>query len=254
MNDGDAILTTFERVAVAVRTAVAAIPSDQRRGRTSVPGQYALDLVADAIAVPMLHADGFRVLSEESGISGDDDAAITVVLDPVDGSTNCARGLSYWAISLCAIDAHGALCAMVVNQATGVVHRAVRGDGAFRDGERLAASPTQQLSEAVIALAGWPHRRIAAKQFRVLGCAALALCDLAAGGLDGYVDTGRWHAPWDYLGGVLICRESGAIVDDLEGEPLVIVDADARRQLVGGATSELHAALRTEVLDGMAAS
>ena len=46
-------------------------------------------------------------------------APITVVLDPVDGSTNCSRGISYWATSICALDADGPLAALVVNQATG---------------------------------------------------------------------------------------------------------------------------------------
>ena len=65
-------------------------------------------------------------------------ATVTVVLDPVDGSTNCSRGISYWAISICALDADGALAALVVNQATRRAHDgAVRGRGAYRDGVAL---------------------------------------------------------------------------------------------------------------------
>ena len=53
------------------------------------------------------------------------------------------------------------------------------------------------------------------RQFRSLGSAVLALCDVAAGGLDGFLDcTHDLHAPWDYLGGLLVCRESGASVAD----------------------------------------
>jgi myo-inositol-1(or 4)-monophosphatase len=241
------LLEVFQHVASEVRSAVVGIEADALRVRTAQPGQYALDLVADEVALRILHAEGLAVVSEESGATGPDGAGVTVVLDPVDGSTNCARGISYWAISMCAVDEHGALAALVVNQATDTRYAAQRDRGATRNGVAIRASAVERVEDAVVALAGWPARRLAWKQFRALGCAALALCDLAAGGLDGYLDTGRWHAPWDYLGGMLICREAGAVVSDRLGEELVVVDLAARRQLVGAATPALHDALRTAI-------
>ncbi len=78
------------------------------------------------------------------------------------------------------------------------------------------------------------------RQFRALGSAALALCDVAAGHLDGYLDGHPdQHAPWDYLGGLLVCEEAGALVVDADGRDLVALDADARRQLVAAGTKEL---------------
>lgn len=239
----DQILDVFAQVARDVRDAVNALAPEQRRVRTARKGQYGLDVVADVVALRGLHAAGFAVVSEESGYSGPDDAAITVVLDPVDGSTNCARGISYWAISLCALDATGPVAALVANQATGVSYHASRGTGAFRGGHRIRPSPVQHVEDAVVALSGLPARMLPWKQFRALGCAALALCDVAAGGIDGYVDGGRWHAPWDYLGALLICQEAGAPLVDLAGEPLVTTDVTARRQLVAAATPQLLEAL-----------
>jgi myo-inositol-1(or 4)-monophosphatase len=239
----DRILEVFAQVSDDVRAAVKRLSPEQAKARTARAGQYGLDLVADVTALKGLHAAGFAVVSEESGYSGREDAAITVVLDPVDGSTNCARGISYWAISLCAIDRDGMLAAMVVNQATGTRNYAIRGAGAFRDGAAIRTSGVERVDDAVVALSGFPARALGWKQFRVLGCAALALCDLAAGGIDGYVDGGRWHAPWDYLGGALICAEAGATLADLRGEPLVTTDVQERRQLVGGATATLREAL-----------
>ena len=239
----DRILEVFADVADDVRAAVGRLSPDQARARTARAGQYGLDLVADVTALRHLHAAGFAVVSEESGPSGREDAPITVVLDPVDGSTNCARGISYWAISLCAIDAQGAVAAMVVNQATGTRYYATRGGGAFRDGRPIRSSGVERVEDAVVALSGFPARALGWKQFRALGCAALALCDLAAGGIDGYIDAGRWHAPWDYLGGVLICAESGAVVADVHGDNLITTEMSARRQLVGGATAALREAL-----------
>ena len=116
----DELLAVFDDAAEAARTALEPLTGAARRERTERPGQYALDLVADAAVLPILHEAGVAIVSEESGRSGRDDAAITVVLDPVDGSTNCSRDIPYWSISLCAVDADGPLCALVTNQATGV--------------------------------------------------------------------------------------------------------------------------------------
>jgi len=55
-------------------------------------------------------------------------------------------------------------------------------------------------------------------------------------------------APWDYLGGVLICREAGATVRDVRGEELVTAEATARRQLVAAGTAELADAIQREVM------
>lgn len=238
------LLEVFERAAVAVRAAVTGIAHEDLRDRTERPGQYALDLVADAAALRVLERAHVCIVSEESGVTGPRGAPITVVLDPVDGSTNCSRGLPYWAISMCAVDRDGALVSFVANQATGSTTTAIRGVGAWRDGRALRASTVRRVDEAVIAISSLPPRVLPWRQFRAMGSAALALCDVAAGAFDGYVDAGRYHAPWDYLGGVLACREAGAIVQDASQLPLDVTEHDARRQLLAGCTKELFIALR----------
>ena len=189
------------------------------------------------------------VVSEESGRSGPPDAEITVVVDPVDGSTNCARGIPYWAISLCAMDADGPLCALVANGATGERTVATRGGGAWLDGTRLAASETARSADGLIVINGMPPRVRIWKQYRALGAAALILCDVAAGRVDGYLDTvADGHAPWDYLGGLLACTEAGAVVVDAAGRTLEVADPAARRQIVAGCTPAVLADL-TAALD-----
>ncbi len=238
----ESLLECFHETADAVRDAVATLEGAGRRDRTERPGQYALDVVADEAALEVLRGAGVRVVSEESAETGADEP-ITVVIDPIDGSTNCARGIAYWCTSLCAIDADGAFVALVANHATGQRTSAVRGEGAFRDGVQLEASSTKIIEESVIALGGWPRVMLRAKQTRMLGSIALELCDVAAGGLDGHVDGGRYMAPWDYLGGLLVCREAGAVVLDARGEELVTDDHTARRQIVAAGTQELADAL-----------
>lgn len=239
----EALIECFDDVALAVREAVTSIDAVTRRARTNVPGQYALDVIADAAALAVLDKMRVRVVSEESGVHDRSGANITVVVDPVDGSTNFSRGIAYWAISVCALDADGPLASLVVNQATGQRTSAIRGQGAQRDGVTLRSSSVTRIEDAVIALSGFPERAVPWKQFRALGCASLMLCDLAAGGLDGLLDSDSNLAPWDYLGGYLACVEAGATVRDANGDELVTDDFNARRQLVAAGTSELADAL-----------
>jgi myo-inositol-1(or 4)-monophosphatase len=242
--DPSELLARFAAVADAVGAAVAARTGPERRARTARPGQYELDVDADAAALAVLHEAPVRVVSEESGRSGPAEAPITVVVDPVDGSTNCSRRIPYWGVSLCALDGEGPLCSLVANLATGERYTAVRGGGAWAGEERLQAAATTELEHAVIAVAGVP-RPAPWQQFRALGSLALALCDVAAGRLDGFLDAlADQHAPWDYLGGLLACREAGALVVDATGRELVTDDPDARRQVLAGATPALLERLR----------
>jgi len=247
MTSPDGLLELFVEAGEAVGRAVQAIPLAERRARTERPGQYALDLVADAAACAVLARAEVRIVSEESGVHERPGAPVTVVVDPVDGSTNCARGIAYWSTSLCALDADGPLAALVVNHAGGARTTAVRGAGAFRDGVRLQASTTTRLADAVVAVGAWLPRPSAAKQTRMLGSIALELVDVAAGGLDAHVDAGAFVGPWDYLGGYLVCLESGAVVRDVGGARLVTDDPDARRQILAAGTADLADALQAWV-------
>jgi myo-inositol-1(or 4)-monophosphatase len=123
-------------------------------------------------------------------------------------------------------------------------YAAIRGEGATVDGVPAGASRVTEIERAVVALAGTPTRVLRWRQYRALGSAALALCDLAAGRLDGYLD-GKYaqHAPWDYLGALLVCEEAGAIVGDADGRPLVDLGFDVRRRIVAAASPELFEVL-----------
>jgi myo-inositol-1(or 4)-monophosphatase len=238
------MLDAFAAASIAAREAVGRLTHDQKHAKTGRIGQYGLDIVADVAALKILRELDVVIVSEESGWSGADSSPVTIVLDPIDGSTNCAHGISYYATSIAALDESGLLCACVVNHATHSEYRAVRGGGATLDGEPLQASGVTTIEDSVVALSGVPARLLPWRQFRALGCASLALCDLAAGGFDGYIDGGAWHAPWDYLGGVLMCREAGAVVVDARDQVLEVSDPTQRRALLGAATAELLELLR----------
>lgn len=207
------------------------------------PGQYRSDIVADRAAVAVLREAGLSVLSEESGRHGGEGAFI-VVLDPVDGSTNASRGLPWYATSLCAVDSAGPRVAVVVNQASGVRFQAIRSGGATRDGRAIAPTACASLRSAIVGLNGYPPHHLGWLQFRAMGAAALDLCAVADGGLDAYLDCTGGLAPWDYLGGWLVCAESGASVAELGDDPLGQVGkpgARRARRPLAAATPELLA-------------
>lgn len=203
------------------------------------PGQYRSDLAADAVAVDRLLAAGLGVLSEESGRHAAD-RALTVVVDPLDGSTNASRGVPWYATSLCAVDADGPVAAVVVNLAGGDRFEATRGRGATRNGHPIGPTDRTRLDQAIVGLSGYPPTHLGWRQFRALGAAALDLCAVACGILDGYVDCSiDAHGAWDYAGGLLVCQEAGAVVADASGRDLVVLEHAARRTPVAAATPEL---------------
>lgn len=240
----DLLLEVLHDAASAVHAALGILADWGDAGTRA--GQYLSDLAADEAALAVLRRAGLGAMSEESGLH-DGHRDIVVVLDPVDGSTNASRGLPWYATSLCAVDAEGARAALVVDQASGARFEALRGGGARVDGAPLRPSGATDLGASIVGLSGYPPWYFGWKQFRAFGAVALDLCAVAGGRVDAYVDCSpSAHGAWDYLGGMLICEEAGAAIDDAWGRPLVTLDHLARRTPVAAATSELLATLLEE--------
>jgi myo-inositol-1(or 4)-monophosphatase len=210
------------------------------------PGQYRLDLAADGAALPVLHGAGLSVLSEESGLTGDSGSELLAVIDPIDGSTNAHRGVPFYSTSICVLDPEGPRVAVVTNQATGERYAAVRGSGAEKDGRPIAPSGCEDLGRAIVGISGFPGLYPGWAQFRALGAASLECCAVAEGVLDAYLVVGRSTLfSWDYLAGLLICREVGVAEDERQGRDLIVRDASSRRPIVA-ATSRLAERLAAE--------
>ena len=240
--DSDHVLADLHAAADAVAAALDGHadwgPSGNR------PDQYASDVVADEAVRGALLPLGYGLLSEESAVVEPGEGCPMVVVDPLDGSTNASRGISHYAASLCAVDDEGPLAAVVLNLALGTRYEAVRGGGARRDGVGLFRDDSPQLSEAIVGVSGLPASNPGWAQFRCLGAAALALCAVADGTLDAYVDcVVDAHGVWDYLGALLVCREAGVTVEDAKGRDLCVLDRAIRRTPVAAAGTTLHEAL-----------
>jgi len=207
--------------------------------------QYSVDVRADNAALAVLHEAGCAVLSEESQITGqwgDDD--ILVVMDPLDGSTNASRGVPWFATALCALDKNGMRASLVVNQASGKDrYWATQGGGAFHNGNQMRPSACSTLKEAVVGVSGLASFRPQWSQFRALGAAALDICLVAQGVLDGWVDFNS-HGVWDYLASILICQEAGVATSEYLDRELLVTQYDEKRTPIVAATPALLAQLR----------
>ncbi len=241
-------LETFRHAADAVREVLRATTEWGASGVRD--GQYAVDLDADGACLDLLYAAGYRVLSEESGITappGVAGSAPIVVVDPVDGSTNASLGIPWYATALCLVDDDGPAVGVVVNHATDDVFTAVRGHGAERNGARIRPSGATELSASILGVSGLPTHHYGWAQFRAFGASAPDICNVACGVTDAWcdmIDSG--HGVWDYLAPVLIVEEAGGVATEVFDRELCVLDHTARRSPIVAATPELLAAIRNE--------
>ena len=232
--------------AEAIDHAVAKVTDWRAKGDR--PGQYRIDIAADEVGVRYLTERGFAVLSEESGVHFLE-RDLLAVIDPIDGSTNASRKIPWYATSICVLQGTQPLAALVINQSTKVCYQAVRGGGALRNGTPIFPSSTAQLDKAIIGLSGYPKQYLGWSQYRALGAIALDLCAVAEGSLDAYLDCAKnAHGPWDYLAGMFICQEAGAVVIDVADRELMTRDYAGRRSPVAAGTAVLAQELQSAFL------
>jgi myo-inositol-1(or 4)-monophosphatase len=173
---------------------------------------------------------GYSFLMEESGRVEGTDKSHCWHIDPLDGTANFLHGVPIFGVSL-ALERDGQLVAGVIyNPATDDLFVAERGQGAFHNNRRMRVAARRSLSDSMVACGIPPLSRIddhpkfkvdlaavMAKtgNVRRLGAAALDLAMVAAGGFDGYWERGI--NAWDIAAGVVMVREAGGFVTDLEG-------------------------------------
>jgi myo-inositol-1(or 4)-monophosphatase len=211
------------------RTAVDLVTEYDRRAEAHVVAQLRAAFPEDAI-----------VAEEGGGTSGA--SGRRWLVDPLDGTTNFAHGLPFFCVSIAVVDAHGPLAGVVEAPALGWHFYAARGAGAFlvergrgapdgQEARRLAVSDTDALATSLLAtgfpydtsssarnnLVEWAHIYPQTQGLRRVGAAALDLCFVAAGWMDGY-----WELkikPWDVAAGALFVLEAGGRVTDYGGAP-----------------------------------
>lgn len=169
------------------------------------------------------------------------------VIDPLDGTANYVHKLQTYSVSIALLNYGQPIVAAVYDPVMGHCYSATRGEGARVNGEPIEHSGVDELSRSLVAAsfsAGvergspevdrWVEMLYECQALRRLGSAALNLCYVAQGGLDGYWATSV--KIWDIAAGVLIVREAGGTITSIDGEPLRIQEA----KFIAAATEKLH--------------
>lgn len=184
-------------------------------------------LVLDSIQE---HFPGDSIISEERGSIKAKDSCMWYV-DPLDGTINYVHGLPFFCVSLAYAEDGEMKLGVVYDPIRDECFKAERGKGAFLNGDPIEVSSSATLNESLLVtgfsydirendennLDKFSRLSMRARSIRRLGSAALDLCYVAAGRLDGY-----WELdihPWDFAAGALIASEAGASVTNIKGDP-----------------------------------
>ena len=203
--------------------------------QVSLKGPANFVTAADRRAEEILFAElskgrpGYGFLGEEGGRREGSDKTHTWIVDPIDGTTNFLHGIPQFAISIGLERESTIVAGVIYNPANDELYTAERGKGAFLNDRRLRVAVRKRLIDSIIACP-LPHhgrgdlelgtRELVAVQDKVaglrrFGAAALDLAFVAAGRFDGYWE--RNVSPWDMAAGLLMVREAGGFVTDLDG-------------------------------------
>ena len=227
-------------------------------GTLQIAKKSAIDLVTEVdVAVEQMFRDliaerfpDHKILAEEMGGADAVPSGPCWIFDPIDGTTNFAHGVPIFCASL-ALEIDGvAEIGAVYDPNRKELFTAERGQGARLNGQPLRVSATEQLIDALL-VTGFPydvHARVdeivglfgafvgKARAVRRLGSAAIDLCWVAAGRMDGFWETDL--KPWDLAGGALIVAEAGGRVTTTDGAPFA-----SRAGQVLAANGHIHDAM-----------
>lgn len=204
-----------------------------------------------------------HIVGEEDGGSGAAAAAADYFwyVDPIDGTTNFANRIPHFSVCLALADREmEPLLGVVYNPMLDELFSALRGGGAWLNGQELRVSGKDDLGQCVVCsgfaydkwtnpdnnVREWGSFVVRTRGVRRTGSAALDLCYVGAGRFDGYWE--RTLNPWDALAGMLVVRNAGGRVTDYLGSPRPQDGADGRYLASNG---RIHEAMM-RVLAGQA--
>lgn len=172
---------------------------------------------------------GSRIVGEEMSPTASTAGDTVFVVDPLDGTTNFLHGFPAYAVSIAAMIEGSVVTGVVLDIPRGELFTATAGGGAFLDGSGIRVSSVTAANRAIVGT-GFPFKNLefldaylrqferitrARSAVRRPGSAALDLASVACGRFDAF-----WElrlAPWDIAAGLLLVREAGGRVTDLEG-------------------------------------
>lgn len=191
-----------------------------RMGADGTPTKH-VDAIAEDAIVALLPERGIDLLSEECGFL-DREGDRMLVIDPIDGTTNAARGIPFYCVSIAVgrktlSDVEAGL---VVNLCTGDRYEAVRGQGAMMNGRPIRTRADHK--GRVYATSGMlpDDTPVGTGVLRSFGASALEMCLVGQGAIEGYHYARPILRIIDVAASTLIVREAGGVVLDAKGRDL----------------------------------
>lgn len=217
------------------RQAGAFIKSGRTRGLT-IEHKGEVDLVTDCdraseafiVAELKKQFSDHRIVGEE-GSNINAEGAYSWFIDPIDGTTNFAHGLPWYAVSICLEHNGQQLVGVIYAPEVDWEFSAIQGNGALMNGQPIHVSRTTELINALVATGFSYDRRtnpdnnlaefsavlMASQEVRRIGVASLDCAMVALGWLDGYWEM-KINA-WDIAAGALLIKEAGGTVTNRDG-------------------------------------
>lgn len=172
------------------------------------------------------------IIAEETAAASHSLGKYTWILDPVDGTTNLMYGYKYSCIALGLVVDGVPYAGIVYNPYLKELFSAKKGKGAFVNGKSIRVTDNKTLGDSLITFGTSPYDKGKADEtFRVTknvflkcrdirrsGCAALDICNVAAGRMDAFYEMEL--QPWDYAGASVILEEAGGRLTDWSGNKL----------------------------------
>ncbi len=170
-------------------------------------------------------------LGEEGGGAAPKENEPLWVVDPLDGTVNYAHKFPFFVVSIALCIGREPVVGVVYDPMRDEIFSCIKGQGAFLNQRPMSVSSVDSLEKSLLAT-GFPYDRQTSdddnlahhKAFTKLtqgirraGAAALDLCYVAAGRLDGYWE--KKLKPWDLAAGMLLVREAGGVVTDYKNQP-----------------------------------
>jgi myo-inositol-1(or 4)-monophosphatase len=236
------VLDDADATAIALAREAGALIRDLLHLDRAITHKGMVDLVTDADhASEEIVAGGLstafpehRLIGEE-GSRGRETSPYGWLIDPIDGTTNYAHRYPHFAVSI-ALEFHGEpVLGVVYDPMRDELFRARLGGGAYLNDEPIRVSATSDLIQSLLATgfsyniseraagyALWTDINSIAQGVRRDGSAALNMCYVAAGRLDGYFE--RPVNAWDIGAGAIIVREAGGTLTNLDGAPFGLYD------------------------------
>ena len=195
---------------------------------------------------------GYGFLVEEAGAIEGKDKTHRFIIDPIDGTTNFLHGIPQFSISIGLEREGNMVSALVFNPVTDEMYVAEKGHGAYLNDRRLRVAARSKLPDILVA-SGAPFMGkegrdeflaelnavvAATAGMRRFGSAALDLAWVASGRFDAFWE--RNLKPWDIAAGILLVREAGGVVSDLDGRDSM---------MEGGHVLATNDALHKQLLD-----